>query len=220
MPVNSRRSSTWILVAADCVGLVGPDVEKPIPRQSGAARRSWWSFGGGGGVVTGELVSGSRVTSVLVVRAQVDGAALRLARLERGMTQSELADVLRVAGGEGVSAWERGVNQPDVRPVPVLAEVLGVDPAALIGQRPPSLLRHLRWTAGLTALELGAALHVSRNSYLRYESGERSIPRPAQAVPRLAAALGVSEQVTTAALSGNTSDNLALQHRRPLAGSS
>lgn len=158
-------------------------------------------------------------TSVLVVRAQVDGAALRLARLERGMTQSELADVLRVAGGERVSAWERGVNQPDVRLVPVLAEVLGVDPAALIGQRPPSLLRHLRWTAGLTALELGAALHVSRNTYLRYESGERSIPRPAQAVPRLAAALGVSEQVTTAALSGNTSDKLALQHRRPLAGS-
>jgi len=55
------------------------------------------------------------------------------------MTQSELADVLRVAGGERVSAWERGVNQPDVRLVPVLAEVLGADPAALIGQRPPSL---------------------------------------------------------------------------------
>ena len=88
--------------------------------------------------------------SGLVVRAQVDGAALRLARLERGMTQSELADVLRVAGGERVSAWERGVNQPDVRLVPVLAEVLGVDPAALIGQRPPS--KPFKWKFTTTDL--------------------------------------------------------------------
>lgn len=152
------------------------------------------------------------------MRAQVDAAALRRARTERGLTQAELANILGVAGGERVSAWERGVNQPDVRLVPVLASALGVEPAALLG-RPQSALRELRWTAGLTARELGAALHVSRNTYLRYESGERSIPRHALAVPRLAAALGVSEQVVTAALPRSSSTTLVDQVQQELTGS-
>ncbi len=152
------------------------------------------------------------------MRAQVDAAALRRARTERGLTQAELANILGVAGGERVSAWERGVNQPDVRLVPVLASALGVEPAALLG-RPQSALRELRWTAGLTARELGAALHVSRNTYLRYESGERSIPRHALAVPRLAAALGVSEQVVTAALQRSSSTTLVDQVQQELTGS-
>ncbi len=156
--------------------------------------------------------------SILGVRAQVDAAALRQGRIERGLTQAELANVLGVAGGERVSAWERGVNQPDVRLVPVLASALGVEPAALLG-RPQSGLRELRWTAGLTARELGAALHVSRNTYLRYESGERSIPRHALAVPRLAAALGVSEQVVTAALRRSSSTTLVDQVQQELTGS-
>jgi len=156
--------------------------------------------------------------SVLGVRAQVDGAALRQARIERGLTQAELANVLGVAGGERVSAWERGVNQPDVRLVPVLASALGVDPAALLG-RPQSGLRELRWTAGLTAREVGAALQVSRNTYLRYESGERSLPGHAQVVPRLAAALGVSEQVVTAALPRSSSTTLVDQVQQELTGS-
>ncbi len=49
--------------------------------------------------------------------------------------------------------------------MPVLALTLGVDAAALVG-RPKSALRELRWTAGLTAREVGAALRVSRNTYV------------------------------------------------------
>jgi len=135
------------------------------------------------------------------VRARIDAAALRRARRARGLTQAGLARILGVAGGERVSAWERGVNQPDVALLPLMAAMLEVEPALLLGRsRAPRGLRALRWSAGLTATQVSAALHVSRNTYLRWESGARSMPRDASLVRRLADRLGVAAPVVLAAI--------------------
>ena len=85
----------------------------------------------------------------------------------------------------------RGVNQPDVSLLPLLA-ALEVSPALLLGSSVAlGDLRSLRWSAGLTANQVSAALHVSRNTYLRWESGARSMPREGVLIRHLADRLGV-----------------------------
>lgn len=99
------------------------------------------------------------------MRARIDAAALRRARRARGLTQAGLARILGVAGGERVSAWERGVNQPDVALLPLMAATLEVEPALLLGRsRAPRDLRALRWSAGSQRLRsrLPSTCHVTR----------------------------------------------------------
>jgi len=143
------------------------------------------------------------------VRARVDGAVLRRARRARGLTQAGLAQTLGVSGGERVSAWERGVNQPDVSLLPLLAATLEVDPALLLGSSVAlGDLRSLRWSAGLTANQVSAALHVSRNTYLRWESGARSMPREGVLIRHLADRLGVGTPVVLAAIASGPNGRL------------
>lgn len=54
------------------------------------------------------------------------GALIRTLRLERGMTQKELAQALHV-GDRAVSKWERGQGCPDVSLLSALSAQLGVD---------------------------------------------------------------------------------------------
>lgn len=142
------------------------------------------------------------------MRARIDAAALWRARRTRGLTQASLARILGVSGGERVSAWERGVNQPDVSLLPLLAATLEVDPTLLLGSSVArGDLRSLRWSAGLTANQVSAALHVSRNTYLRWESGARSIPREGVLIRHLADRLGVGTPVVLAAIASGQRDN-------------
>ncbi len=53
------------------------------------------------------------------------GLTIRKLRLEKGMTQDQLADALGVAM-QTVSRWETGVNYPDVIMLPLLAGLFGV----------------------------------------------------------------------------------------------
>ena len=94
-----------------------------------------------------------------------------------GLTQHQLARIVDVAGGERISGWERGENEPRARVIPGLAQALGVDPLELLSLPNGVDLRALRLVAGRTAPELARALNVSLHSYLRWEAGQRlSLP--------------------------------------------
>jgi len=143
------------------------------------------------------------------VRARIDGAALRRARLAAGMTQADLAKVLGVAGPERISSWEHETNQPHVNQIPVLAKLLSVSPDVLLVGDSRNRLRVLRWEAGLSLDELADELHVGRNTYQRWETGERAFPARSQVIQRLSTVLGVPEEVVQEAVAGIGRGSLA-----------
>lgn len=53
------------------------------------------------------------------------GQLIRRQRIERGLTQLELANQLMITD-KTVSKWERGLGLPDVSLLPGLAQALGV----------------------------------------------------------------------------------------------
>lgn len=53
--------------------------------------------------------------------------SLRALRIQKGLTQSQLANKLGVTT-QTVSSWEKGEYHPRPRFVPLLAKILGVDP--------------------------------------------------------------------------------------------
>jgi transcriptional regulator with XRE-family HTH domain len=57
---------------------------------------------------------------------------LKMRRLRLGLEQEQLAQRAGVSASS-ISAWERGINQPTMRNVELLAGVLGVDVAWLMG---------------------------------------------------------------------------------------
>ena len=60
------------------------------------------------------------------MNSEKTGALLQKLRLERGMTQRQVADALHVSD-RAVSKWERGCGLPDVSLLNGLSTVLGVD---------------------------------------------------------------------------------------------
>lgn len=59
------------------------------------------------------------------------GALIRALRVEKGMTQRELAARLQVSD-KAVSKWERAMGCPDVSLLPALSQVLGVQIGAVL----------------------------------------------------------------------------------------
>jgi transcriptional regulator with XRE-family HTH domain len=106
-----------------------------------------------------------------------------------------------VAGGERVSRWELGTSEPRPEVLLRLARVLGVPPADLLevpGEVPD--LRALRFAAGLPADRAAARAHVSKATYLRWETGHWKRPLSEKNVQGLARALKVSRRAARAAL--------------------
>lgn len=62
---------------------------------------------------------------------QKTGNLIRQLRLEREMTQQQLADALFVSD-KAVSKWERGMGCPDASLIPGLSQILGVDPGTIL----------------------------------------------------------------------------------------
>ncbi|MFT4004727.1 MAG: helix-turn-helix transcriptional regulator [Lacrimispora sp.] len=54
------------------------------------------------------------------------GDIIRTLRLERGMTQKQLADEMNISD-KAVSKWERGLGLPDISLIPELSDLLGID---------------------------------------------------------------------------------------------
>jgi transcriptional regulator with XRE-family HTH domain len=134
-----------------------------------------------------------------------DPRVFRNARLAAGMTQHELARQLGVAGGERVSRWELGRSTPRSETLMRAADVLGVDPAELVGGRGESpTLRSLRRSRGLTLSELAREIHVSKSTVSRWESGRSTQALPDATVERLARVLDVSSSVVLAAIARGT----------------
>ena len=66
--------------------------------------------------------------------AQSMGAMIRALRMERGMTQAELAERLHLSD-KAVSKWERGAGCPDISLLPELGRTLGADVESLLAGR-------------------------------------------------------------------------------------
>jgi len=99
---------------------------------------------------------------------------LRVARLRTlaGWTQAGLAAELGASGRRRVGQWERGLEQPQPRYLPLLAAALQVEPLELLTvdrHNPP--LQALRLAAGLTLTEVAAASGIPYSSYHRLEHG-------------------------------------------------
>lgn len=125
--------------------------------------------------------------------SRVNPTALRAARERMGLTQHQLARQIGVAGGERISRWELGLDEP--RPD------LFVRPARVLDAAPTDLLdvdasrrdlRALRYCVGLPVAELAAAVHVSVRSYMRWESGSWVRPPSEQNLRVIARVLSVS----------------------------
>jgi len=59
------------------------------------------------------------------------GDIIRTLRLERGMTQKQLADQMNISD-KTVSKWERGSGLPDISLIPELSQLLGIDTQKLL----------------------------------------------------------------------------------------
>lgn len=68
------------------------------------------------------------------------GGTIRALRLERQMTQQQLAEKLFVTR-QTVSNWETGVSQPGLDQLDALAAALDTQPEALLGGRVPAAFR-------------------------------------------------------------------------------
>ncbi|QLQ09864.1 MAG: helix-turn-helix transcriptional regulator [Nocardioidaceae bacterium] len=138
--------------------------------------------------------------------SRVDPAALRAAREDAGLTQHQLARLIGVAGGERVSRWELGLSEPRPDALVRLARVLHIRPLDLLDVEAGADLRALRFAAGFSADEAAVAAHVSKRTYVRWETGQwKHQPSPAQ-LKALATALRVRQGVALLALDRSRPD--------------
>ena len=128
-------------------------------------------------------------TSVRAVGASVDPAALRAARPRAGLTQHQLARLVGVAGGERVSRWELGTSEPRPEILLRLARVLKLRALELLDVEHGVDLRALRFAAGLSTDDVAAAAHLSKRTYVRWESGHWTRPPDPAQMQALASAL-------------------------------
>lgn len=56
---------------------------------------------------------------------------IKLARLRKGLTQAELAEIMKVSVG-AISQWETGISHPSARRLKPLAETLDTTVDALV----------------------------------------------------------------------------------------
>lgn len=137
----------------------------------------------------------------LVVGAKVDGGALRKARRHAGLSLREVAAVVGVASGARVGAWERGLEQPNARFLPLLAKAVNLPTTALLvgGGRNPDL-GDLRLAKGLSRAEIAEAADLSKMTYHRLEHGVGTRTPDRRTVQALASSLGVSSDEVVEAI--------------------
>jgi transcriptional regulator with XRE-family HTH domain len=112
-----------------------------------------------------------------------------------------VARELDVAGGEAVARWERGASEPKPATLRRLAQLLEVNPGDLLRLDGGKIdLRYLRLAAGLDSAAVAEQLHVTMNTYLRWERGAWSVMPGDAVVAGLATAFGVEHDAVTSAL--------------------
>lgn len=133
--------------------------------------------------------------------SSVNPTALRAARERLGLTQHQLARLVGVAGGERISRWELGLDEPRPDSIARLARVLDAPVIELLDVDPERRdLKVLRYCAGLAVGDVAAAAHISVRSYERWESGSWMRPPSADSLRAMARVLGVPLDAVCAAL--------------------
>lgn len=131
----------------------------------------------------------------------VDPTALRAARERLGLTQHELARLVGVAGGERISRWELGLDEPRPDSMAHLARVLDVPVIELLNVDSERRdLRALRLCAGFTVGDVAGAAHISVRSYARWEAGSWVRPPSDHLLRAMARVLAVPLDTVRAAL--------------------
>ena len=99
---------------------------------------------------------------------------IRKLRLERGLTQEELAERLHVTR-QAVSNWERSAAQPDLDTLQAIAAALGVEVTEVIyGAPPPAAVTgavRRRWLITGALAVLGAAVLIYLVYLLAFSNG-------------------------------------------------
>lgn len=132
----------------------------------------------------------------------MDPVALAVARERRGLTQTQLAEAIGVAGGERVSRWEKGHSQPRVTHLRRIAETLDVSIRELLAPGERDLTR-LRTERGFEMAELATATDIPASTLWRWEGGTVPTSAAREHVEALAEALGVDVDEVRAALRGS-----------------
>ena len=142
-----------------------------------------------------------------VASRRVDGAALRKARLNAGLTLREVAAELNVADGARVGAWEHDREQPQPSFIPKLAKALNVPAMTLLlgSSLTPSLI-DLRLLKGLTLTELAANAGIPRTTCHRLEQGIGTRSPDQSTLLALASALDSSSDVVLTAIQRGRAD--------------
>jgi transcriptional regulator with XRE-family HTH domain len=158
-----------------------------------------------------ELRSSSRVPAssdgvspvglAFVANRRVDGAALRKARLNAGLTLREVAAELKVADGARIGAWEHGLEQPHPSFIPQLAKAVNLPVTALlVGKGLKPRLADLRLAKGLTLSELAANAGIPRTTCHRLEQGVGTRTPDQATLSAFASALDISSEAVLAAI--------------------
>ena len=98
------------------------------------------------------------------------GDHIRVARLDRRLTQAQAAEQLGVTEGTVVN-WELGHWGPDLRSIPTVLTWLGFDPRPR-GETLPEQIRWLREGRGLSQQELARLLGADPSSVSLWEQGQ------------------------------------------------
>jgi len=97
------------------------------------------------------------------------GEHLRRVRLERGLRQVDLAEILQVTPSTVVH-WEQGATAPQPRDGPAIAAFLGYLPQ--MGEGLPGEMVRFRFAKGLTQRQAGALAGVSEDTWQKGETGD------------------------------------------------
>ncbi|HJP62274.1 MAG TPA: helix-turn-helix transcriptional regulator [Mucilaginibacter sp.] len=106
---------------------------------------------------------------------QTLGEHIRKVRIERGMLQKAVAQILNV-DEDSITAWENGRSQPQVRFCPKILAFLQYNPFSHDLGTVSGRLRHVRLSMGYSVKLFAPLLTVDPDTLTKWERGKGKIP--------------------------------------------
>lgn len=137
---------------------------------------------------------------------------LKQLRLEKGLTQEKIAEVLNIKRST-YGEYERGKISPPIEKIETLAEIFSVAPQYLIGWENQSsstsndnlvgtIVRSLRKNRRISSEEFAKELGISTTDLKNYENGTSIIPNEIAKVMAFYFSVSVEELMNVTTLSG------------------
>ena len=101
------------------------------------------------------------------------GDHIRAARLDRGLFQKDVAELVGVCT-DTVTNWEKNRSNPDLRARPNVIDFLGYDPR-LSDQSMATQLTSLPRARGLSQKELAKIMQIDPSTLSKWEQGKRTL---------------------------------------------